>query len=98
MCKLANATESQEWTETKRGGRMSVNQCVTNQNTILIMLENDLFFEDNTTYALKCSRHLITIKLTNVLMAERTKIIALVLVQTEIEFSAMLNHRNIERT
>ena len=98
MGKLTHAAERQERTETKRCGRMTVNQRIADQNSIFIMLEDYLFLEDHTTHTVKCSRHLIAIKLTNVLVAQRTEVVALVLMQTKIEFSTMLNHRNIQRT
>ena len=62
------------------------------------MLEYNFLFQDNTTYAIKGSWHFITIKLTNVLVAHRTVVVALVLVQAEVKLSSMLNHRNIQRT
>ena len=98
MGKLTHAAERQERTETKCSGRMTVNQRIADQDSIFIMLENYLFLEDHTTHTVKCSRHLIAIKLTNVLVAQRTEVVALVLMQTKIEFSTMLNHRNIQRT
>ena len=98
MSKLTDTAESQEWTETKSCSRMAVYQGIANQNAILIMLEYNFLFQDNATYAIKGSWHFITIKLTNVLVAHRTIVVALVLVQAKIKLSAMLNYRNIQRT
>ena len=98
MSKLTDTAESQKRTETKGCSRMAVYQGIANQNAILIMLEYNFLFQDNTTYAIKGSWHFITIKLTNVLVAHRTVVVALVLVQAEVKLCSMLNHRNIQRT
>lgn len=45
------------------------------------LLEHHFLFQDNATYTIKRRRHLITIKLTDVLMTHRTEVIALVLVR-----------------
>ena len=42
MGKLTYGAESQEWAETQGCGRMGIFQRITNQNTILIVLENYL--------------------------------------------------------
>ena len=98
MSKLTDTAESQKRTETKGCSRMAVYQGIANQNAILIMLEYNFLFQDNTTYAIKGSWHFITIKLTNVLVAHRTVVVALVLVQAEVKLCSMLNYRNIQRT
>lgn len=53
MSKLTDTAESQKRTETKGCSRMTVYQRIANQNAILIMLEYNFLFQDNTTYAIR---------------------------------------------
>ena len=94
--KLANATESQERTETQGGGRMGILQSITDQDAVLIMLEDDLLLQDDTSYTISGGRHLGGIKLTDVLVSVRTEIVALILVESEVELSTMLDDRTVE--
>ena len=44
MSELADTPEGQEWTETESGGRMGIDEGITNQNAILVVLEYHFFF------------------------------------------------------
>ena len=70
---------------------MGIHQGVADEDTVLIMLEDDLLLQDDTSHAISCRWHLAGIKLTNVLVSVRTEIVALILMQTQVEFGSMLN-------
>ena len=62
------------------------------------MLEHLFALQQYTANTVDGGRHLQAVKLTDILMASGSKIVALILVKTQVEFSPMLNHRGIERT
>ena len=76
---------------------MCVDQSITNQDAIFIVLEHYLFLQNHTTDTISSSRHLGSIELSDVLVSVWTEIIALILVQTEVELGAMLDNRTVER-
>ena len=80
MGKLSYATESEERTETQFGGTVCINQSVSQQDAILIMLKNNLFLQQYATHSVKRCRHFVTIEFSNVLMSFRAEVIPLVLV------------------
>ena len=61
------------------------------------MLEHHFLLQNDASHTIQRGRNLITIEFTDVLVSHRIVVVALILVQSKIEFSAMLNHRNIER-
>ena len=61
------------------------------------MLEHHFLLQNDASHTIQCGRNLIAIEFTDVLVSHRIVVVALILVQSKIEFSAMLNHRNIER-
>ena len=79
MGKLSYATESEERTETQFGGTVCINQSVSQQDAILIMLKNNLFLQQYATHSVKRCRHFVTIEFSNVLMSFRAEVITLVL-------------------
>ena len=76
---------------------MSINQRIADQDTILVMLEDNFFLQNYTTHAIRCRWHEAGIKLTDVLVSVRTERVALILVEAEVEFCTMLDDRTIER-
>ncbi len=97
MRKLANRTEGQERTETQGCGRVSIHQGITDQNTVLIMVEDHFLFQHDTTHAIRCRWHETGIKLSDVLVSVRTEVVALILVKSQVELSSMLDNRTVER-
>ena len=75
---------------------MSIHQRVTYQDAILIMLEDHLFLEDDTTHTIEGSGHFVTIKLTDVLVTLWAVVVALILMQAKVELCTMLYHRHVE--
>ena len=75
---------------------MGLDESVTNEEPVLVMLEDNLFLQKNTSYTIDCCGNFVTVKLTNVLVTLRTEVVALVLVKTEVEFCSMLYDRHIE--
>ena len=96
MRELSHATECKERTEAKRSSRMCILQRITDQDPVLIMLEHHFLFQDYTTNTINGGRYFVTIKFPDVLMSFRTVVVALILMESQIEFSTMLNNGNIE--
>ena len=61
------------------------------------MLEDNFFLQNYTTHAIRCRWHEAGIKLTDVLVSVRTECVALILVESQVELCAMLDHRTVER-
>ena len=97
MRKLAYRAECKERTESKRGSRVCIYQGIADEDTILVGLEDYFLLQYNTTNPVCRSRHEAGIKLTNVLVSVRTVVVALILVEPQVELSAMLYHRTVER-
>ena len=76
---------------------MGIDQRITDEDTILVMLEDDLLLKNHTTNPVRSRRHEAGIKLTDVLVSVRTERVALILVEAEVEFCTMLDDRTIER-
>ena len=76
---------------------MGILQSIADQDAVLIVLEDDLLLQDDTSYTISGGRHLSGIKLTDVLVSVRTEIVALILVKPEVELSTVLDDRTVER-
>ena len=76
---------------------MGILQGIAYEDAVLLLLEDDLFLQDDSSHAIGGGRHLAGIKLTNVLVSLRTEIVALILVEAQVELRSMLNHRAVER-
>ena len=96
MGKLSYAAECQERAEAQRGGRVGINQSITNEQAVFIMLEHHLFLQDDSTHTVESCWNFVTVELTNVLVTFRAEIIALILVQAQIKLGTMLNNCHIE--
>ena len=70
---------------------MGILQGIAYEDAVLIMLEDDLFLQDDSSHAIGGGRHLAGIKLTNVLVSLRTEIVALILVESEVEREQQAN-------
>ena len=97
MCELTDAAEGKERTETQCRSRVSVDQRVPNQQSVLISLEDELLLQQHATDPVESCGNFVTVKLANVLMTLRAVVIALILVKSQIELSAMLNNGNVQR-
>jgi hypothetical protein len=98
MGKLAYTAECQERTEAQRGSRMAVKKGITNQEAVFVCLEDYLLLQYHSSHTIDGSWNLVTVKLANVLVTLRAVVVALILVESQIELSTMLNNCNIERT
>ena len=94
---LAYAPESQPGLQTQGRLGMSVEQRVADENAVLEVLEHQFLLQDDATDAIDGSGHLLAVVLADVLVSTRTVVVALILVQAEVEFSAMLDDRAVER-
>jgi hypothetical protein len=72
-------------------------QRIADEDTVLIGLEDGLSFQHYATYAINRGGHYVTRKLTDVLVTLRAVVVALILVETEVELSTVLNDRTVER-
>ena len=88
--------EAEERAEAESCGRMGIFQCIADEDTVLIMLEDYLLLQNHTTHTIGRCRYLGGIKFTDVLVSVRTEIVALILVESEVELSTMLDDRTIE--
>ena len=75
---------------------MGIHQCVADEDAILIMLEDDFLLQNHATNAIERGRNFVAIKLTNVLVALRTEVVALIFMQTKVEFGTMLHDCHIQ--
>ena len=96
MGKLAYATECQEGAEAQRGSRVGILQRIAYEDTVLIVLEHHFLLQYYATHAINRGRHYVTAKLADVLMTLRAIIIALILVESEVELCTVLNDRTVE--
>ena len=97
MCELAHGAECQERAEAKRCRRVGIDQRVADEDAVLVVLEEELLLQNHATHAVDGSWNLVTVKLTNVLVTLRTVVVALILVQAQIELCTMLNDGAVER-
>ncbi len=75
---------------------MGIHQRVAQQHTVLLMLEYYLLTQYHTSHTIGGGRYLLTVELADILMPVRTEVVALILMQPEVELCAVLNHRFIE--
>ena len=62
------------------------------------MMYKDFFFaEDNTSDTVSCRRDMLTIKLADILVSVRTKVVSLIFVQSQVKLRTVLNYRFIKR-
>ena len=98
MRQLIHAAESQERTETHRNRCAALQQRVTNQHAWLKTYQQTLFRQNHTADTISRLRNHLAIKLADVLVTIRRKMILTILVQAKIKLSPMLNNRLIQRT
>ena len=97
MRELPHAAEGKERAEAQLGIRMCVNEGVAYKYPVLIVLEHHLFLQQHAADAVYGSGHFIAVELTYVFMSLWTVVIALVLMESEVELSAMLYDRHVKR-
>jgi hypothetical protein len=76
---------------------MGILQGVANKDTVLIGLEDGLTLQDDTSHAVDGGGYYVTRKLTDVLVTLRAEIVALILVESEVELCSVLDDRTVER-
>jgi hypothetical protein len=72
-------------------------QSIADENTVLISLEDGLTFQHYATYAINRGGYYVTRKLTDVLVTLRAEVVALILVESEVKLSTVLNDRTVKR-
>ena len=97
MCELSDASEGEEGTELEGRRRVSVVEGVADEESVFIMLKDDFFPEDHATNAVGGGGHLVAIKRLDILVAHGAVVVALILVQTEVESGPMLDDTTVER-
>ena len=76
---------------------MGLLQRIANQYAVLISLENGLALQDYATYTIYGGGDEAGVELADVLVSFRTEIVALILVETQVEFGSVLHHCTIKR-
>ena len=97
MCVLTYTPESEERAEAQSRSRMRIQQSITNQDSIFMMYKDFFFAEDNTSDTVSCCRDMLTIKLADILVSVRTKVVSLLFVQSQVKLRTVLNYRFIKR-
>ena len=96
MSELPYTSESEERSEAQCCSRMGINECVAYKQAVFIVLEHHFLLQHHTSDTIDGCRNFVTIKFPDVLVALRTEIVALILMETEVEFRSMLYDRNIK--
>ena len=76
---------------------MGVKQSISQKNPVLIMLEHDFFLQNDSPDTINGSRHTVTIKFTDVLVAIGAEVVSAILMKAKIELGTMLNYCNVQR-
>ena len=97
MGELAHAAEGQKRAEAQRRGRVGILERVANQNAVLVVLEQKFLLQNDASHAIDGGGNLVAVKLADVFMPLRAVVVALILVQAEVELCAVLHHRAVER-
>ncbi len=97
MCELSDASEGEEGTELQGCRRVCVIEGVSDEESVFIMLKDNFFSEYHTTNAVGGGGHLVAIKRLDILVAHGAVVVALILVQTEVESCSMLDDTTVER-
>ena len=97
MGELSDAPEGQEGLEAQGGCRVGVDEGVAQQDSVFIVLEHHFFPQQHASHPIQGCGHLVAVKLPDVLVSFGAEVVALVLVQSEVELRSMLNHGDIER-
>ena len=97
MGEFAHASEGQPGLQTQRRLAVGVEQGVAYKDAVLEVLEHQLTLQDDAADAIDGRGHLLAVVLADVLVAARTEVVALILVEAEIEFGAVLDDSAVER-
>ena len=97
MGKLADAAEGQKRAESQRCGRVSVFKRVANQNAVFVVLEEKFLLQNHAADTVNRRRNLVAVEFANVFVPFRAVVVALILVQAQIEFCPVLHHRAVQR-
>ena len=69
---------------------MTVYECIAQEQAVFVLAEENLLFEDYSTYSICNSRHTLPLHLNDVFVPFRTVIVTLIFVYAEIKLSPML--------
>ena len=94
--KLSYTTESQEGLQPQCCFGMRIHKRVADDDAVLEVLEHHFPLQDDTTHAIDRCGHLQRVELADVLVAARTEVVAVVLVEAEVELSSVLNDGCVE--
>ena len=97
VCERPHASESQEGLEAQCRSRVGVVECVADKDAVLVMLEHHFLSENDAANAVDGGRHLVAVELADVLVPLGAVVVALILVEAEVEFSSMLYDCHVER-
>jgi hypothetical protein len=76
---------------------MSFHQCVSDENTVGIALEDCFTLENNPTDSINGGGYYVTREFSDILVTIRAVIVTGILVKSKVELCAMLNNCTIER-
>jgi hypothetical protein len=76
---------------------MCIHERITYKYTVLIVLKQFLFLEQDTTHPVYGGRHLATVELTYVFMTLGTEIVSPILMHSQVEFRSMLDYSLVKR-
>ncbi|KXB43264.1 hypothetical protein HMPREF1870_01297 [Bacteroidales bacterium KA00344] len=95
--KLSHAPKGQKRFETQRRRRVGIEQRVTNQDAVLIVLKYHFLLHHYSADAVDGGRHLVAIVRADIFVPIRAVVVALILMQTEVESRSVLNDSTVER-
>ena len=92
FAEMMDITESKKWTQTDTGGRMSLLQCIFDNDSVFLCDKNRLSCQDYPPYPVDEFGHLINRKITNIFVPFGIIFTPFILVNTQVELCFLLNH------
>ena len=78
---LAHTTEGKEGAQSQRSGRVSLQQSVTDKDSIFVVHKEFFLLQDYTTHTINGSRNLFPLKFAYILMSVGAVVVSLILVK-----------------
>ena len=97
MGPLAHAAEGEEGAQAERGGRVGIEERIADMDTVDVALEDDFLLQEHAAHAVGPSGHLLPLEADDVLVAFGAVVFSLILVEAEVELSAVLDDGLVER-
>ena len=94
---IVGIAEGKKRTELQNRRGVSIDERILDKDTVLVRDKHFFFRQNHTAHPIHRLGHRLAIKLSNVLVSVRAETVALVLVQTQVKRSAVLNHCLVQR-